>query len=181
MSESPSRLPARPSLEQLRKQAKELLRDFRAGDAAAAKRFRAISPRFTDTDPAEAVTLADAQFVLAREHGFERWAMLVRHVEANAPRPVLDEYQKLLDDIVAAYRSGDAAALQRIGEHYQRGFTWEQLRVAVNHRLRRAGDALLNATLSRADAQLLIAHEFGFETWEQFEVFATRAVVAEAQ
>ena len=41
MSDPASRLPARPSLEQLRKQAKDLLRQYRAGDAdAAATRAR---------------------------------------------------------------------------------------------------------------------------------------------
>ena len=40
MSESASGLPARPSLEQLRKRAKELLRDARAGDADSMARLR---------------------------------------------------------------------------------------------------------------------------------------------
>ena len=41
MSDPTSLLPARPSLEHLRKQAKELLRDYKAGAAAAVERFRA--------------------------------------------------------------------------------------------------------------------------------------------
>jgi ankyrin repeat protein len=82
MSDSSLRLPARPSLEQLRKQAKELLRVYNAGDAAAAGRLRAYIQRFSASElPADA-TLADAQFVLAREYGFESWARLVHHVMA---------------------------------------------------------------------------------------------------
>ncbi len=73
-----SGLPPRPSLEQLRKQAKELLRGLRAGEPAALARLRAHSS-------AESPVLADAQFVLAREHGFESWSKLVRHVEAVRP------------------------------------------------------------------------------------------------
>ena len=65
MTEPASRLPARPSLEQLRKQAKHLLREFRAGDASASRRVRAVLPRVIDG--ASALALADAQFVLARE------------------------------------------------------------------------------------------------------------------
>jgi len=84
-----------------------------ACEAAAGARFRAVSARFADRD--QAATLADAQFVLAREHGFESWAMLAHHVEASQ-RPALDQYQKLLDDFVSAYRSGDASALQRIAQ-----------------------------------------------------------------
>jgi hypothetical protein len=48
MSDHTLHLPSRPSLEQLRKQAKELLRDYHAGNTAAAKRFRGISPRLAD-------------------------------------------------------------------------------------------------------------------------------------
>jgi len=83
MTEPASRLPARPSLEQLRKQAKHLLREFRAGDASASRRVRAVLPRVIDG--ASALALADAQFVLAREYGFQSWAALVHHVERLAP------------------------------------------------------------------------------------------------
>ena len=75
MSGSTSGLPARPSLEQLRKRAKELLRAVRAGDSAAADRFRAQG-----RNPLDAI-LADAQHVIAREHGFSRWADLAHHVD----------------------------------------------------------------------------------------------------
>jgi len=83
MTEPASRLPARPSLEQLRKQAKHLLRDVRAGDPDASARVRAILPRVVDGS--SALALADAQFVLAREYGFHSWAALVHHVERLAP------------------------------------------------------------------------------------------------
>ena len=80
MSESASpRLPARPSLEQLRKQAKELLRACRDGDGAALERVRRHKPQATDP------SLADAQFALAREYGFESWPGLVHHVECRQP------------------------------------------------------------------------------------------------
>lgn len=72
MSDSSSRLPARPSLEQLQKQAKELLKQCRAGEKTALDRFLVVNMRSTDSQP----TLADAQFVLAREYGFESWARL---------------------------------------------------------------------------------------------------------
>jgi ankyrin repeat protein len=95
MSEPYPGLPARPSLEQLRKRAKELLRAARAGDEGAAARFRAIDPRWSrDADPRRAI-LADAQLVLAREHGFPGWSRLARRVEEIAgggppfPRPLI--------------------------------------------------------------------------------------------
>ena len=69
MSDNESRLPARPSFEQLRKQAKDLLRQFRSGNGRARERFavhvgRAGDPRRSTP------SLAYAQFVLARELGF---------------------------------------------------------------------------------------------------------------
>ena len=83
MTEPASRLPARPSLEQLRKQAKHLLRDLRAGNADSATRLRAVLPHLVDGG--SEVALADAQFVLAREYGFRSWAELVHNVERIAP------------------------------------------------------------------------------------------------
>jgi hypothetical protein len=71
-----AQLPARPSLEQLRNQAKDLLRACRGGDAAALARIRAHKPAPSAAD----VSLADAQFALAREYGFDSWPKLARHV-----------------------------------------------------------------------------------------------------
>ena len=79
MSDSTPRLPRRPSLEQLRKRAKELLRQLRNGDAAATERLRKFKPNVSDP------RLADVQFVLAREHGFESWPKLVHHIQTSHP------------------------------------------------------------------------------------------------
>jgi ankyrin repeat protein len=61
------------NVEQLRKQAKELVRAARAGDEAAVARFGDLP-----------VQLASAQLVLAREHGYPSWPALVR-VEVEQP------------------------------------------------------------------------------------------------
>ena len=86
MSDHTSRLPARPSLEQLRKQAKELLRAYRAGDPSALARLQRPKPNLSAPDGPHAATLADAQFALAREYGFDSWPKLKRHV-ALTQRP----------------------------------------------------------------------------------------------
>lgn len=65
-------LPVRTNLEQLRHQAKDLLRAAKAGDADALRRMRAASDR---------VELASAQLALAREYGFASWARLKSEVE----------------------------------------------------------------------------------------------------
>ncbi len=77
-------LPARPSLDQLKRQAKDLLRSGTAGDPAALARFRTL-PAFaasSDDELARApVALHDAQSVIARELGFDSWNALRERVE----------------------------------------------------------------------------------------------------
>jgi hypothetical protein len=65
-------LPARPDLDQLRHQAKELLRAAQRGDIEAIARIRAVSER---------IILSSVQLALAREYGFASWAKLKLEVE----------------------------------------------------------------------------------------------------
>jgi len=67
-------LPVRPNLDQLRNQAKDLLRSIRSGDISALEEFREHHPRHTDPETAK---LADAQLVLARSYGLPSWPRLV--------------------------------------------------------------------------------------------------------
>jgi hypothetical protein len=68
------RLPVRPDLDQLRHQAKDLLRAMRRGDSSALADLRQYHP--TPPDPS-AAKLADAQLVLARSYEASSWARLV--------------------------------------------------------------------------------------------------------
>ena len=166
MSDSISRLPARPSLDQLRKQAKELLRDFRAGDAAAVARLSAIIPRLADPTQSGGVTLADAQFVLAREYGFESWAKLAYHVESINPSDRLRQYERLVKDIVLVCQSDDAEASQRIADLLGRTYPYPDRRARLQQQLiSLRGPASRIADITPADAQLIVAREFGFEDW----------------
>src|SRR5262245_10789267 len=70
------KLPARPSLESLRKQAKKLARDVVAGDGDAIARVRAQLP-----NAGLPLSQRDAQLVLAREYGFHGWQALVIEVK----------------------------------------------------------------------------------------------------
>jgi ankyrin repeat protein len=70
-------LPTRPSLTQLQKQAKELLKSYRAGGDAAVAEVE----RFERNASAASFALADAQRVLARAYGFSSWAKLKLHVD----------------------------------------------------------------------------------------------------
>jgi hypothetical protein len=72
------RLPVRPDLQQLRRQARELLRAIRAGDADAIAELRALHPEPIDSSTAK---LADAQLVLARSYLASSWTRLVHAVQ----------------------------------------------------------------------------------------------------
>src|SRR5688572_8254701 len=87
MSDPTSRLPGRPSLEQLRKRAKDLLRAVRAGVTAAIARFRDTDPRLGAAADSKDAILADAQLVIAREHGFRSWGQLVHHLGGESGPP----------------------------------------------------------------------------------------------
>lgn len=114
MSSPASSLPARPSLEQLRKQAKELLKAYRADDPSAAGRLHAQQPRSASQ---QSVTLADAQFVLAREYGFASWTKLKHHVESLQRPADFDEPLWGRDTwpfLAAVYRGDEATVWQMI-------------------------------------------------------------------
>ncbi|MPY89079.1 MAG: hypothetical protein GEU99_14265, partial [Luteitalea sp.] len=142
MSKAASRLPARPSLEQLRKQAKERLETLRADDPSA--------------------TLADAQYALARAYGFESWPKLVHHVEAVLSSGRLEQFEHLAKNILAGY-GGDAEALQHLIAHYGVSYNPDQLRVRVQSSVNDARGVPGEPTL--ADVQLMVARQYGFESW----------------
>src|SRR5437660_268761 len=83
MSAPIRRLPSQPNLDQLRKQAKELLDHYRSGDPGTLAEVKQFEWR---VDPAM-FRLNDAQRVLARAYGFESWPKLKAFVDgANVKR-----------------------------------------------------------------------------------------------
>ncbi len=75
------RLPVRPNLDQLKHQAKDMLRAFRAGEPDAIADLAQYHPNAID--PA-AATLADAQLVLARSYQASSWPRLVQAAQMVA-------------------------------------------------------------------------------------------------
>ena len=65
-------LPSRPDLDQLRRQARELLRAADAGEPTAITRIHVVSRQ---------LTLSAAQLALAREYGFRSWSALRAEAE----------------------------------------------------------------------------------------------------
>ncbi|MCL4851895.1 MAG: hypothetical protein KJZ78_11010, partial [Bryobacteraceae bacterium] len=71
------RMREHPDLEQLKRQAKQLLRAFKAGDPVAAGE---VNVHYDGTQAA-AFALHDAQLVLARSYGFDSWPKLKAYVD----------------------------------------------------------------------------------------------------
>jgi len=162
MSDSTPRLPSRPSLGQLRKQAKELVQQLRIGDPAATDRLRQYKPNVSEP------ILADAQFVLAREYGFESWPKLVHHIQAAQPTD-LEEHRRIAEDLVAAYNSADPEAATRLNDLFHSALNIEQIRDFIRDKLFNLPDTqrrINNFTLS--DAQLVVARLYGFKDWTEF-------------
>jgi hypothetical protein len=82
-----SRLPDRPDIDHLKKQAKDRLAAYRRGDALALDRFRRFLPAASGLSDqgirALALRLHDAQSCLAREYGFPSWTELLGFVAAR--------------------------------------------------------------------------------------------------
>jgi hypothetical protein len=83
-------IPARPSLEQYRKQAKDLVKERARLLPEALERIRRHHPRLRELNEtqlrAAAFTLSDAQLVLAREHAFKTWPEFMRSVASTQPQ-----------------------------------------------------------------------------------------------
>ena len=139
-------LPERANLEVLTKQAKDFLRDAKAGDAIARERLRAWGPAGASDRP----KLADCQHALAREYGFASWPRLKAHVESLR---TIDP----MESLAAALKSGKVAAVSevlvrfpslksRLDEPVAGGaFGATPLIVAVQHADRELVDLLLAA------------------------------------
>jgi hypothetical protein len=113
------RLPPHPDLDQLRRQAKELLEAFRAGDTTAITQVQAHYHGAEST----AFALHDAQVVLARAYGFDSWPKLKAFVDGVTGgsaiiKPVELEAADSRDiwDTIVAAAAGDIATLRRLLE-----------------------------------------------------------------
>jgi len=113
---STSKLPVRPSLESLRKQAKKLAHDIVAGNADAIARARAQLPK------AELpLSQRDAQLVLAREYGFPGWKDLVKEVKQRLGRGLewaVSEARRIIHD-------NDVEGLRQLLTEYPTLLSWK--------------------------------------------------------
>lgn len=168
MSDFTPRLPDRPSLAQLRKQAKDLLRKLRNDDPVATERLRKHKANVSNP------ILADAQFVLAREHGFESWPRLVHYIQTAQPAGV-EQHRQIAEDLASAYNSADTEAVKRLNDLFHSSLTIEQIRDFVRDKLLNLQLPADNFTLR--DAQIVVARIYGFKDWDELVESSTEPAV----
>ena len=139
------KLPTKPDLKQLKKQAKDLLKAFHSGESAAVAEVHAHYHGSTSEVAPEqgSFQLSDAQLVLARAHGFESWGKLKAFVDGVT-----------ISRFVATVQTGDINAVRAMirqrpelvhmdtaGNNEQRGLHYAVLRrdVAMVRLLMQAG------------------------------------------
>jgi len=108
-------LPSDPSLEQLKKQAKDLLKMFKAGNSEACEilRYHYRFARATDENILKAeVTLQEIQHALALDYGFRSWKELKSRAESAGETGLKDdlpEPRRVLLDIMEGAVKGRAS------------------------------------------------------------------------
>ncbi|MEP7001784.1 MAG: hypothetical protein ABI969_14955, partial [bacterium] len=154
-------LPPRPSLEFERKQAKGLLRRLRAADPHAIARAhdQHVAPH---SSLGADFTLADAQFVIAREYGFASWPRLVQYF-GDVERQRLarrsynwhtrESYEHNVDALIAQHGN------RRV--HAGRSFA-----ASVPRFYGKTVDEVFAFSVTEDDARLTVARLSGRPSWE---------------
>ena len=134
-------LPARPNLEHLKKQAKDLLKSYQSGDRATQERFRNYHPDLS----ANSATLSDAQLVIAREYGFASWPKLKEHVESLNPA------KDPMEELSHAIQTSDVPRARRALDQHP------ELKPQLNDAIPNAGfgTTLLLAAVQRTNKDLI--------------------------
>ena len=131
-------------LERYRKDAKALLRAFRVDDQQALARATTV----LGAQAHRRFRLSDAQHVVAVEHGYRTWPELKRAAEAAQPeRPAVriglqpvSFYEQRAEELAEGIAAGEEEALRRARAYVPRGLE---------------------------DPRLVVAREYGFETWRE--------------
>src|SRR5215831_10630050 len=101
-------LPERPHLDVPKREARELLHQWRNAEPDALERIRHRHPRFAGADNSRVAAgpfrLSDAQLVIAREYGLAHWTELKQRITANSEMKLL----------AAAIRADDRDAAVRL-------------------------------------------------------------------
>jgi hypothetical protein len=119
-------LPARPSLQSLRKQARKLGRDVAAGEATAIARARAHLPKVPLP-----LTQRNAQLVIAREYGYAGWQNLTAEVRRRLGQGLewaAEQAQRIIHD-------NDIERLKQLLVEYPALLSWHSERFGAREGL----------------------------------------------
>ncbi len=142
-------LPSRPNLEQYKKQAKDLLKQWKAAAQQTVRK------------------LADAQHAIAREYGFETWKRFTDEIARRTYAAELLAIWKAGEDAIVA---GDDQMLERLLREHEK--------MLRTQRPRSTWLGGLAPQYRDGDARTIIAREHYFETWDAYAAFAQDAKLA---
>jgi hypothetical protein len=168
-------LPERPSLANLRKQAKDLAKAYRAGASDAVARVGAALRPATKSPTDHRLTLADAQLVVAREYGLKSWPRLVHYLALSARARRLHELDILFQELpdVREQKLTLLELLERETDALLGAYSARAAAAAALIRFARSGserpnepdDEIFSVELTRDQAQEAIARWHWFESW----------------
>src|SRR5215471_12391115 len=153
-----------PDLDQLKIQAKELLKAFRAGEAQAVAE---VAAHFQDANSAT-FALHDAQLVLARAYGFQSWPKLKAYVDGITAKRLIEAVRVGdVEEVEAMLRARPELAVMGTEQDERRALHYAVLgrSTAVTRLLMRHGaDARAGVYPHReATTPLTIAEERGYD------------------
>ncbi|HEY6989342.1 MAG TPA: hypothetical protein VH369_13195 [Bryobacteraceae bacterium] len=158
------KLTSATTLDNLRREAKRWLKALRENELEARERFARAYPKHTGT-----AVLRDVQYALAREHGFENWRELKVAVQQAARSRTCEAYEQAARDFVEAYK-GDAAALERLNEYYDRSFSFADLKAEIwrrDYAYRQRSSRVPENYFPIDEAKIILAQDAGFGSWEK--------------
>ena len=166
-----SKLPDRPSLENLKKRAKHLHKMLQTGDSGSVARVKEHLPRLSAIPKAEVpdaeVTLQEVQYVIAVEYGYAKWSELVADIgkedsTANLirrlwGRPGLESLKKRAKRVHQTVQAGEPGSASRVRKHLPR--------------LVHIPDAEVpDAGVTLEEVQEVLAAEYGYSRWDELAV-----------
>ena len=156
-------LPPHPSLVQYKKQAKDLLKAANSGTSDAIRR---IDSQFFGNGNLDnniyvaRFTLANAQFTIAREHGFESWPRFVKQIESRSGAGAKNAIWQTAEKAVI---SGDETTLDKLLRENEKMFREEQPP--------EFGSRGLRPNYSAGEARAILVQNHEFEDWAQFHAY----------
>jgi ankyrin repeat protein len=137
-------LPTKPSLENLKNQAKQLLKQQRDRSSEAARRIREALPDFRSRSDERIFGsdfgLQHAQAVVAREYGFKSWTHLKRRLASDGPLPPWKKLRNAIeaDDVAMVSKlAGNDPALLDLPIHEGEDEYFNQRHTALPYAVQR--------------------------------------------